>query len=753
MLARRTAVLLLLSAGACGTTHTLTLPDRLEGLPSSLDPDDRAVDEARRRFEGDDARGALREVENVLGHSPAHVDARRLRQDILRERGRIALLRSEAEQALAQRPDDPVAHYLAGRIAPTPERRFAWFERVTQLSPRLVWGWLGVAFTLREGNIETALTVYGQLFRQSEEHPLVSIAFASTLVGARRFEDAIRVYQSLQKRQTTPGVAELGLARTWFARGNQTAGWPFLLIALRTIPHDPGVRELVQQALQRGLSDDQVDQVLDTLRSAPHRMQQFTQGAGAGVAATLMLRSGEALAARALLEREGKGPQAPVVRRLWRRTLLQTGDVAGYLRDLADSFPRILLADERNRLRGDWHVLLHGPWREHADPLGDPAVTLSLATALRMVGLLEESDTVMTLALLRHHGRVPAGLVELRNEVQRELAFERSLRRIVYSGYARPERTLEDVLEDLRRVSKDLLGKDVVGAPRTFSIPFVGEMVDPFSDGIGAHLASFNRHLVLGKRSGQPVEALLLTRLSLRDVEPEALLPLPARCSEVVGEDREIRALSTVYGGDLAGVALFNHYVIDMDSVRDWAHSLLEKRRIAREDGGALLHDPLPADCEPLESLDAQWRLALLSPEEDSVLVEAVLDMIRWHELGHLIDSFHFLPPEQNLWRVLGLLFRHGFSGASIEAELEARAEVVPLALSRHTQLVLAHVAGFLDGSPGSSPHAHGFRRLAERIQEAAQARGLDAASPRHWHRLDPAVAQAIGRELLRRQW
>ena len=66
--------------------------------------------------------------------------------------------------------------------------------------------------------------------------------------------------------------------------------------------------------------------------------------------------------------------------------------------------------------------------------------------------------------------------------------------------------------------------------------------------------------------------------------------------------------------------------------------------------------------------------------------------------------------------------------------------------------MVLAHIAVFLESSPGESVHAAGFRRLAAAISARRAARGEDARVSR-WHLLDPAVAQQIGRALLLRQW
>lgn len=131
----------------------------------------------------------------------------------------------------------------------------------------------------------------------------------------------------------------------------------------------------------------------------------------------------------------------------------------------------------------------------------------------------------------------------------------------------------------------------------------------------------------------------------------------------------------------------------------------------------------------------------------------AVLDMIRWHERAHLVDAFHYLPAEANLWRVIGLLWRNGFSAHRVEGDLEGRAESAALAFSPHTRLVLAHIASFLEGEDDESAHVVGFRRLALEVVAHTARSGAAAVPVSRWHELPPEVAQAAAREAIRRFW
>jgi hypothetical protein len=243
---------------------------------------------------------------------------------------------------------------------------------------------------------------------------------------------------------------------------------------------------------------------------------------------------------------------------------------------------------------------------------------------------------------------------------------------------------------------------------------------------------------------------MLLTRLSLAELPDSNDLDLPGRCYEVVAMDRDVRALAGVLGGDIAGVALLNHFLIDFDAVREWARGIADRRRVAAEDGMALCRDPLPDD-PGMDPLDVAWRLSLLSPSEDTELEAAVLDTIRHHERQHLVDSFRYLPVESNLLRNVGLLFEFALSASAIEAEMERRAELASLAVSPHTELVLAHIADFL-GEPGAdSPHHHGFGELGQQITRELQALGVppDRALPSRWHLCDRNLVQQAARRLL----
>src|SRR5690606_11204171 len=106
---------------------------------------------------------------------------------------------------------------------------------------------------------------------------------------------------------------------------------------------------------------------------------------------------------------------------------------------------------------------------------------------------------------------------------------------------------------------------------------------------------------------------------------------------------------------------------------------------------------------------------------------------------------------ESNLLRGAGLLFQFGLSPASIEAEMERRAELAALALSPHTELVLAHIVDFYGDPPLSSPHHRGFSELLQQVHEQLLRQGIAPAQavPSQWHTLDMAQIREAASTLL----
>ena len=741
--------LIALLLASCQSVDPGMPPARVSNLPWGEQPEDRLSWSARQDVERGEPERALVQLATILAEKPRHVDANRLRQDLLRDRGRRGRLLLEARKRVADWPDDGHAHYLLARILDDPREKLERFERAARLSPRSMWPWLGLAHTLRGVDRQRALEIYERLFESSGKHPLVAVAFASALRESKRWQEAAAIYRGMRDDARMPGVGALGLAQVGLANEDRTLSWASLLEALRVRPFDPSVQALVHGWLETTASPDQARQVVDVLREDGERLRAFGTNGGAAVLADLLVSQGQPQAARSVLERQLADRATPALRRSHRRLLLSLGEVDAFLQQVRRDVPEHVVNVEANQVRGRWLRLLRGPWYEQG-AFANVGQALELFTALRDVGFLVEVERLAEVAMQRFPEQHEQWR-ERQDEARRELAFEAGLRRLLYQGYQNEDTAnLATVVGRLRELSKRVLGEDVVGSPPQFSVPLVGEMLNPFLGELSEHLARYNRHLVLGRRSGGTAEGLLVTRLSVAELPESRRQPLSGRCYEVVGIDRDVKSLGGVVGSDLAGVALLNHFLIDYDAVVDWALGLEDRRRIAREDGEVLMRDPVPADVG-LAPLDVSWRLAMSSKVADRDLDAAVLGMIRDHERRHLVDSSHYMPMETNLLRGTGLLFQFGLSPAAIEAEMERRAELAALALSPHTELVLAHIVDFYGDPPIASPHHRGFSELLEQIHEGLLAKGVgkELAAPSQWHRLDMSLVRDAASALL----
>ena len=359
----RLAALLLLTLAACQSLRPGLPPAKVDGLPWGDAPADRLVWTARQAAERGESEQALVHLATVLQEQPRHVDAHRLRQDLLRQRGRVGFLLRQAQAAVRERPEDGLAHYLLARISDDPQVKLAGFRRAAQLSPESVWPWLGLSHTIRQSDRARALQIYSRLFDASDQHPLIAVAYASALREAERWDEAKLVYQAVRDDARIPGVGDLGLAQVGLAQDDRDTAWSALLQALRVRPFDPGVHGLVHGWLQATVSADQERQVLDILREDAERMTLFGATGGALVLAELLQHQGQPQAARAVLQAELQRRPTPVVRRRLRRLALALGDVDAFLARLVADLPRHVIDVESNRLRGRWMKLLVGPWQ------------------------------------------------------------------------------------------------------------------------------------------------------------------------------------------------------------------------------------------------------------------------------------------------------------------------------------------------------------------------------------------------------
>src|SRR5690606_29944799 len=105
---------------------------------------------------------------------------------------------------LAADAEDPVAHYLAGRLRREDRDRQQHFAAAVQAAPRSLWPWFGLAHSLRDADVARSLAIYGALYLAADKHPLVGVSYAAVLLRAKQVEAAAAVYRDLQADERVP---------------------------------------------------------------------------------------------------------------------------------------------------------------------------------------------------------------------------------------------------------------------------------------------------------------------------------------------------------------------------------------------------------------------------------------------------------------------------------------------------------------------------------------------------------------------
>jgi predicted Zn-dependent protease len=257
----RAVVLLCSLLVACTSGVARLAPSEVLDIPWRDDAIGRSLVAARQLSERGEPKAALTEVDKILAADPDNVDAQRLRQDIERGRGRTGLLRAEVERRLRRNPDDAIAHYLRGRLYSDDGKRAREFRRAAKLAPKSFWPWLGLAYALRNSEPDESLAIYARLYRATDHHPVVAVAYALGLRQAGRYEEALHVYEDLRGSSDVPGVGDLGMAQTLLGMGaeRRRESWTAMFAALRARPFDPGIQQLVRDWLRAGVPDEQVE--------------------------------------------------------------------------------------------------------------------------------------------------------------------------------------------------------------------------------------------------------------------------------------------------------------------------------------------------------------------------------------------------------------------------------------------------------------------------------------------------------------
>ncbi len=770
---RRAVLLVLFFVGAClASCGSASVPGELglrakfaTEVPAELLQRFREAETLSHRGE---AEAALALLDEIIAQQPLFVAAQRLRQILLRERGRAGLLWREVEELERRFPGRPEPHYLATRLMP---RLYERYERIMEGQRRWPTSWWTTyaetwrRLRVREGEEEAQAAAMRLAQAAGDANWPGGALLAASLVDASKpWGGAQALFESLKQR--FPDDASLDFAR--YRAGK--AWWSLAESGIRGAPHAPSAAEVVRRVcsnpLQRRLF---VDFLRETLRHEPGLIRGLIETVGAERLLTACrLESASdvegAVLQVAIDERRHHGIgrvgfwYASPTRRVMREQA-QRGDLEAVVATHETSLPRIVLEDEGNRLAPRVRALYRGPYRGIQQCPEGSAEARGALRALLDCGAVDEV-LLLGLAWHKHEAEIADLVAEARSFQLFEVAFIERL------SVLEEKSRLEDCLEVVRQVSLEILGQDVVGQVRILDFPVIGgRLVDPFGPGLPRFFDRYGKHLVLGTLD-EPTRRPAIgigTKVYERRLPVRPGLLVPGRGVEVMLESWSFATSLGLGFSEPAGIALWNHYVLDLRKWEEWVDDLQRLFDKFDADAGVLLDDPIPqADALSLNRpAQVDWKLLAAAQRSDGRyrerIGERVLTLLRLHEHAHIVDAQRFLPALRNPGASFQLFAKSGFQAAVLMADLEGRAELAALAFGADPRLTLAHLSSFIGDAyeEAGSPHRLGFARMLRRLVAAWEADGAPGAREpgsnllAQLHLLDPERAVQYARTIL----
>ncbi len=763
----------------------------LEPKPPIPEAAARALAEARDHLRGAEvgdmeAHAAARAAAlRALEVAPDWIAARRLLDDELRWELRAPEALAQHRRALARAPD-AAELYLAGRLQGAAGE--APMRAAERLDPREPWIRNGLAWNaLRRDDLAEARRQQRQalaLARDPTERAFFAWALARHLVEAVREGEAIEVL--------VRALADEGLSsgdRSWLSAE---------LANLELASPESSVRRRgVQRALtllERGdLTWGEIDRLLDSPFlvagiDALHLALASRDGGGRRAwRGELLLREGPSALARALLEREGEGsglsfshgdPTAPIEAWLAQQPAFVL-DAEGLPRE-----PGLARLVGAARAIGSWEEA--GAAERRA--LGEALLGAGwFREALAYAGRLPAGDLEWALDLDRRAraGRgVLISLERLLYDLDRGEA--QAPPRLEWLPGEDPEPTgvaiddldgLLDALAPALARAAPLLGGPteseawaaaLARSPR-LGYGLAGEVLHPGPhhpggepvEGLASVMARLGRFALLGDGFGHPPDGTVLRRVW---VEERAGEHLGVAWSGTVAwcDGADIPSRAGREGANIAGAALHEGYWVDLVWVRNERARWSALAQRLWEEGGAAGAGRVAAalDCAPvaLEPGEARTDANFPLGEADRLRVAVMRDraggagrglvvpaleefcaVTAAHEEGHLCDRTRFLPVSEHLGAVVGLLFASCFSPLEVNRRLEARAQLVALAVVDDPRLPLAEIVQAAEeGGTGPTPHWAAYAGLLNDFLSELDRRVT--RSPGGWQEIDPGA-------------
>jgi tetratricopeptide (TPR) repeat protein len=659
------------------------------------------VAEARRRYRAHDAAGALALLEPERPFTAAEPERTWLLAHLLVIHARGAEARARA-RAL---PRGPYRDALVASLAEDAARS------LEALRPRLhapPHPWVRLAAARLHAAYGNGTAARGEAAK-ALRFPTAFVAVEAHLVLARDaldegdLEVVSRAAQAAARLEATDTRPLALLAEAARRAGDFEAAVDLLVSALAVVPESEFyarmLADLVREDADAG--DGLSRRVAAGLRDVP----PLGNAERLALAGLIAQRGGRAVEARdaygaALAAGADPIPVAHDLRRLW----ASEGRYAEVVEGLFASVPPSLPFAPTNLRRPHWTALRRAG-TEAPDASASPAARRALAEALVGVGALAEATSVL-------QGLTSDPALDLADRIARHVRFRAAVEAEIEDGYRRVGAggdpvEIERVLARMRDLACEFLSdaEAAAFAHPTRGLrraPVLGALLDYGADTASPVVAHFRRYgefLILGQRSGQPTEAILLSLASL-----ERGREIRTRCGcyrhdQIVGYDVKMRSFRESQGGGLGGACLPDGLWLDVDSARRSEHHVRrrllrdpERVRLARE-APSLLGSGGPEGVFDLgEPAGVGLRLIQRYVERCAGDGWGSFATLRAHESAHVVELRRHLPIFQGLPETLALVTQGNFCDAHIEAELERRAQLAAVAESPYPDLALAEM-------------------------------------------------------------
>jgi tetratricopeptide (TPR) repeat protein len=710
---------------------------------------------------------ALAEARAAESLDPGSPDALRMLQAVRSAAGEDWQVRREAEAAVADRPDDPLALFLLARTESDPRRTERLLRAALRGDPAFLWARLAMAqLLLGRGDLRGAEREIALAEETAPDHGWTSLVASQAAAARHRPGQGVALLREAVRRDPGSFRARETLARKLLdLPGGGPEAREMLRACFLLAPRARAAASGWREALEAGASPEELRLAVEAVDAAEKEGPLTAQARHLRGAARAALGDPEG-ALPDLRAALAAGEDRTAALDDLRAALFVLGRYVDALDAERACTPPGLLDDPTSETFAARRRLGEAASALAAAPDDRPALA-RLAVSCREVGWLREAAVVEArrVALDPEDAAALAGAEEAARTL-RFLDEFRSLWKGAYFVYQAggDGGDLDLALKALREISLRRLGVDLTDGLERRSFFFLGDMAESVR-AVGPAGEWFRGHglaLLLGRPSGQPVEARLLRVVSLHRDRGERILGRPCPATVVVGEGLLVPSRRESGGAVLGGATVGDLVFLDLQGVARWAGSATRARR---DPSIRAAVEAIPG-VGPVEGDEAvSLRFPGRVTERIALSVEAwsdpraaladFLDAARCHELAHAADAERYLPVFGHPLAGLVLLLRGRLSGNGVTALLEGDAEIVAVASCREPRAALATLASFLPARDSSPPHSRGYFEVLEELVGVLRERGAvpeDALAVRVLDGLDPAVIRSAAREVCRRR-